>query len=152
TESEFGYALVSLDDGGYAISGQTRSYGAGDWDVYLLITDQNGNLRQSKTFGRLMIESGYGIAKGDDNTLVITGWTQDPQTYQFDLFLLQTDIEGTELWSGAFNGSNEDIGYDVLVAQDGEFVVTGYRANYDDYEGERERGLWILKTGPQRFE
>jgi hypothetical protein len=36
------HSIASTHDGGYALVGQTRSFGAGNWDFWLVRTDENG--------------------------------------------------------------------------------------------------------------
>jgi len=38
-----GYSIIQTSDGGYAIAGTTRSFGAGEKDVYVVKLDKNGN-------------------------------------------------------------------------------------------------------------
>ena len=40
---DWGLSLIQTSDGGYAIAGHTFSFGAGEWNVYVVKLDKNGN-------------------------------------------------------------------------------------------------------------
>jgi hypothetical protein len=42
-EHDRGISLIQTSDGGYAIAGSTQSFGAGEWDIYVVKLDKNGN-------------------------------------------------------------------------------------------------------------
>ncbi|MFZ8833901.1 MAG: T9SS type A sorting domain-containing protein, partial [Candidatus Caldipriscus sp.] len=44
TNNERAYSVRQTSDGGYIVAGWTYSFGAGDWDIFLIKTDANGNI------------------------------------------------------------------------------------------------------------
>ena len=56
-----GNSLIQTSDGSYAIAGTTKSFGAGERDVYVVKLDANGNLQWTKTIGGKDFEAGYSL-------------------------------------------------------------------------------------------
>ena len=45
------YSIQQTSDGGYIVAGVTDSFGAGDYDAWVLKLDGNGNVQWQKTYG-----------------------------------------------------------------------------------------------------
>ena len=113
-------------DGGYAIVGASRSFGAGDADLFLVKTDVDGNEEWSKTFGGSEDDYGIAIQQCSDEGFIISGATR---SYGSDgAWLIKTDSSGNILWEKQFGG---DYLVTVLQTLEGEYVAAG-RNYYDD--------------------
>ena len=139
---DYGSSVQQTSDGGYIITGTTKSYGAGMNDLWLLKTDAFGTQMWSKTFGGTGSDSGYSVQQTSDGGYIITGWTDSYGAGMYDLWLLKTDASGMQTWSKTFGGTDSDYGTSVQQISDGGYIITGYTNSY----GAGGEDLWLLKT------
>jgi hypothetical protein len=95
--SEDGFGVEPTADGGFIIAGHTSSYGAGGTDVYLVKTDQMGNVQWMRTFGGPQWDFGESIQPTADGGYIIGGFTSSlgsgTPTYS-NAYLVKTDGDG----------------------------------------------------------
>ncbi len=118
-EDDEASSIQQTSDSGYVIVGRTRSFGSGDWDVWLLRTDNNGDTLWTKTYGGIGYDFGSSVRQIYDGGYIITG------TLDFDLCLIRTDSLGDTLWTKTYGWAGYEAGYGVLVTPDSGYVVVG---------------------------
>jgi prepilin-type N-terminal cleavage/methylation domain-containing protein len=126
-----GYVLVATDDDGYAIVGNTGSYGAGGFDSFLTKYSSDGSLSWSKTLGGGTTEYGKSLVQTSDGGYAVTGYTNSYGAGLYDLFLSKYTSDGTLSWTKTWgSSSNTDMGYALTQTSDGGYAVTGLTYSY----------------------
>jgi len=141
SEYDYSDSVVETSDGGYIVAGSTESYGAGGSDVWLIKTDANGTEEWDKTFGGSNYDWGSSVAHTSDGGYIIAGSTYSYGAGSADLWLIKTDVSGTEEWNQAFGGLNYEDGLSVAVTSDGGYVITGSTVSYSAGGSD----VWLLK-------
>ncbi|UCG31058.1 MAG: hypothetical protein JSV53_04060 [candidate division WOR-3 bacterium] len=135
SDPDEGCAIEQTHDGGYIIAGHTSSFGAGQYDVYLIKTDSIGETLWTKTYGGDQSDYAYSVQQTTDGGYIICGYTHSfgPWT---DFYLIKTDSLGDTLWTRTYGGSNEDRAYCARQTSDGGYIVVGqtYSSSITGYD------------------
>lgn len=118
------YSMMQTKDGGYILTGYTKSFGAGGQDIYLTKTDALGKVIWSKTYGTTDDETGWKVKQTSDSGYVVVGATSSKKG---DGFLFKTDVNGNMKWGHKFNSDSAEEVYNVIESRiDGSFYITGF--------------------------
>ena len=117
-------------DSGYILVAETLSFGVGQHDIYLVKTDERGNILWSKTYGGGSSDYGYSVTQTTDGGYIIAGYTKSFGAGMSDVLLVKIDGSGDISWAKTYGGSSSDYGYSVLQTSDGGYIVAGYTESY----------------------
>ena len=138
---DVGHCVQQTDDGGYIITGYTRSYGASGRNLWLIKTDIHGDEEWNNTFGGSNDEEGKSVQQASDGGFIITGYTKSYTSGGEDVWFIKTDNLGNQEWDKSFGGSNDDGGTSVLQASDGGYTIAGYTSS----SGTGGVDVWLIK-------
>ena len=142
TNQDIGWSVQQTLDGGYIITGETKSFGNGDKDVYLIKTDGNGIEQWYQNFGGISNDMGRSVKQTTDGGFIICGSTESYGNGDEDVYLIKTDGNGIEQWYETFGGTDNEDGISVYQTNDGGFIICGSTTSF----GNGNRDVWLIKT------
>jgi len=139
-DNDRGYSVRQTTDGGYIIAGRTLSYGAGEYDIYLVKTNSSGDTLWTRTYGGTDDDEGYSVQQTSDGGYIIAGCTGGDF---IDAYLIKTDSEGDTLWTRTYGGATRDEEtWSVQQTSDGGYIIVGWTGSY----GAGMYDVYLIKT------
>ena len=137
---EFAHSVALAGDGGFVIAGETRSYGSGSQDGWLVKLDSNGQQQWSRTFGGAESDTIYSVQAASDGGFVLAGETHSAEgatAGSSHFWLVKTNSLGLEEWQKSYGSTaepesskstgaaNSDVAHAVRQTSDGGYILVG---------------------------
>jgi hypothetical protein len=142
TLEDYGFSVQQTADGGYVITGETGSFGAGYRDVYLVKTDASGDTLWTRTYGGPEADVGYSVQQTAGGGYVITGYAYSFNAMNDAVYLVRTDSSGDTLWTRTYDGTTFDWGSSVQQTADGGYIIAGGTSSF----GAGNDDVYLIKT------
>jgi len=137
SEKDVALSIAPSEDGGYVLTGGTKSVSAGEEDLFLFKIDSNGDSLWFKTYGTAGNDPGYGISPSSDGGFIVTGlynWS--------DAWLLKVNADGDTMWTKTFGGANYEEANLGISAPDSGIIFCGSTSSY----GSGELDAYLVRT------
>ncbi|MDP8229153.1 MAG: T9SS type A sorting domain-containing protein [Candidatus Electryoneaceae bacterium] len=127
------YAVIELKSDDFLLAGETRSFGAGDYDGYLIKIDGDGEVIWDRTYGTETYE-GFRAVREVNGGAVVAGRSGENNSY--DYWLIKVDEGGEEIWSEEYGNEFEsEVLRDMTSCREGGFILCGWIRNQNQENG-----------------
>ncbi|OQP59712.1 hypothetical protein A3860_36120 [Niastella vici] len=149
---ELAQKIIPTSDGGFLIGGTTEESSSFGKDFLILKLDANGNLLWSRTYGgtgnqrikdMLQMPNGNFLLVGDAAISIVNT----------DQWIMCIQPNGTQLWDKTFATTTPDYLYNVMLLNDGNYLLTGVEGGAGTIRKIDAQGnvLWIQSRNPGYF-
>lgn len=165
TKGDTGVSVDFTSDGGYIIGSYTYSndgditsnHSINYTDCFIMKLSSNGILEWQKTYGGTDTERIYSIKSTPDGgyIFIASTYSNDGDVigahYTLstnDIWVVKLSSTGTIQWQKCYGGSNTDGAWEILLTNDGGYIISGYTASNDgDVIGTVYGGIdsWVIK-------
>ncbi|MBI9035743.1 MAG: T9SS type A sorting domain-containing protein [Bacteroidales bacterium] len=138
-----GHDVVTTPDGGYLAVGSIT--GESDGNLYIVRTDEYGNVMWVKDIDMGLNESAHSVIKNQENNYIITGnsYIVSGSELISHVFLLEINDNGDVLWSQLYESPTEEKAFQVIQSSEGGYLIVG------SVFTETSRDAYAMKTDPQ---
>jgi len=138
---DHGHSIQQTRDGGFVVAGYTNSFGAGDYDFWVLKLTSAGQLEWSSTLGGKNRDEAREVRQTADGGYIVIGHTESFGAGNSDIWLLKLNGWGRIQWQKTYGGPRADYGHSVYPTVDGGFIVAGETSSF----GSGGVDAWIFK-------
>jgi IPTL-CTERM motif len=129
-------------DGGYIVGGWTTSFGAGNFDFWVLKLDASGIVIWQKTYGGGNNDLGASVIQQTaDLGYIMVGVTQSFGQGNTDVWVLKLDASGNVTWQKSYGAGQLDYAYSIQQTADLGYIVAGRTTS----SGNGLNDVWVLK-------
>lgn len=144
TGSEKCLSMVHTTDGGYVMAGFTNSFGAGNYDAYIVKLDSDGDILWTRTVGGTAEDDATCIIQTTDGGFIFCGNTSSYGIANSDVYIVKLDANGIIQWTKTIGGSSADIAYSITQTSDGGYAVAGWTYSF----GSGNADIYVVKLNP----
>ena len=139
SEEDIAHAVISTEDGGFAVLGNTKSINGDVTDKSVEVSDlllikynAEGTKSWSATYGGSQDDRGHSLVQLADGGYVLLGYSMSDDLDasvnqgQHDNWVIRVDATGQLLWEKSLVFPGHDHAYNIIATQDGGLLFNGF--------------------------
>lgn len=116
----------------------------GNFDVIVSKFNSNGNQIWTRQLGSAYHDFGYSIITDSNDNIFVVGDTEgtlpgNTTSGLTDIFLIQYDMNGNQIWLSQFGSNNDDYGTSISLDSNNDIYITGHTP--EDFLGSTHFGF-----------
>ena len=96
-----------------------------DKNMYILKTDQSGNLLWERSIGGGGTEIARDVVELADGSLIVAGYSEKSTGDNYNVMVLRIDSSGEYVWSKTYGEDGPEIARSVILNKEGQLILTG---------------------------
>lgn len=130
-------------DGGYIVAGWAKSFGAGDFDSWVMKLDGSGNVAWQRSFGGASGDAATSVMQTSDGGYALGGYTPSFGAGGLDAWCIRLDSGGNVSWQRTYGASGDDAANTLNQTSDWGFILAGDTTSF----GAASMDAWVLRIG-----
>ena len=133
--------IQQTGNGGYVLAGYTRSFGAGEEDVWILKLSSSGDVEWQRTYGGINEDNAFSIYQTVEGGYVVGSNTRSFGAGEGDIWVLKLSSSGDIEWQKTYGANFDEDANFIQQSNDGSYVVAGSTSSF----GNGREDFCILK-------
>ncbi len=114
----------------YVLVGATNTYGAGNYDAFVIVTDTQGTQLWSKTYGGNNEDRFLGGVRPSIGGYIFVGYTQSYSASQ-DVYVVRTNDNGDTIWVRTYGHDiGNDRGVEIIEITPNRYLIVGFTSSW----------------------
>ncbi|MCC6486952.1 MAG: hypothetical protein IT364_05575 [Candidatus Hydrogenedentes bacterium] len=118
-------AVTETSNGGCLVTGRTYDYDVGEYDIYVIKLEADGDTEWSRILGGAYDDRAYAGHETADGGYIVVGTSEDRTCTKNDMYIAKLNAVGAPVWSTKIGGSENDTPFNVLELPEGGYVIAG---------------------------
>ncbi len=121
-----GGVAVFKGNSDFYIAANTRSFGHGSEDIWVIRVNENFEYVNAIEWGSQHHDIAADIVATYDSGLALLGYSWDAPGSRTGLVISKYDSSLNNLWNSYFSGSSDNVGFGIIQTKDKGFLAVGY--------------------------